>query len=245
MARNLNVGEDVYVPLAKLGASLNRASALFKTTVAAKSKRSIRVLDPSGNPVRIAAAHVHRRVGVAIVRIGDFATELALLDPLAKTLLHFCRLVLSEDEVRLVQLRSLGELVSFWGANHGAYAMVVLIGHGTPSALRFAVGGEVDGETLAATFAEPDGVEPKVIVSLACETGRATFAQRFSRSNGCECFVAPYHTIHGATASQFFQALLVRHLLDGTSVRIAYKRARETLLGTASFRFWRAGALST
>jgi hypothetical protein len=131
MARNLTVDEEVYVPRARLGIDVNAPSALYKTHVREVVARSVRVDLPNGagwsRP--IASSAVHRNVGVLVVRIGDFDTEFALLDPLAKSVLQYFRVLLAEA-VELCEVRSMVEFRQFWTAHHGAYSHVILIGHG-------------------------------------------------------------------------------------------------------------------
>lgn len=243
MAQNLSVGTSVYVPVARIG-NIDWPTALYRTSVLAVKDRSIDV-DVKGTTKRVASSAVHTSIGVLVVRFGDLATETTLLDPMAKSLLHFARLLLTDDSVRLLEVRSLSELDKFWAANHHGFAHVVMIGHGSPSSVTLAVDGPVEPGKLASVFGNPADVSAKTFVSLACETGRKAFGKPFSQATCCSSFLAPYHSVHGAVASQFCQTLLAYAMLEGESIGVAFKHARASVPGSVSFRLWARGELKT
>ncbi len=244
MAKNLAVGMSVFVPVAKIG-NFSWQSALYRTTVRQIVNRSVEVDVPGGGTATVASSAVHTDVGVLIVRVGDFSTEDTLLDPMAKSLLQYSRLLLTDDMVRLLEVRTTQELRSFWEKEHANFACVVLAGHGSPQSLVFAIDGSVSAENLAAVLDAPQGVAPKVLMSLACRTGQAGFAKRLSCATSCRAFVAPFHSVHGAIASQFSQTLLAYLMLEGKTIAVAYRHARKSVPGTVSFRLWQNGALKT
>jgi hypothetical protein len=243
MAQQLTVGTEVYVPVARIG-NFEWPSALYRTKVQAVVDRSIEI-DVRGKLHRIAASAVHTSIGVLVVRFGDLLTEATLLDPMAKSLLHFGRLLLTDDSVRLLQVRSLNELDQYWKLNHAGFAHVVMIGHGSPRSVTFAVDGPVEAAKLTNIFGSPSGVTAKTFVSLACQTGQAGFGKQFSEAACCSSFLAPYHSVHGAVASQFCQTLLAYAMLQGESIGVAYRHARESVPGSVSFRLWAGGVLKT
>lgn len=242
VAQELRVGDRVYVPCFRLGLSNNGPSAFHHTTVRGVVERSVEVDVPGGTKVRVASQFAHRNVGVLIVRIGDFDTETTLLDPLKKSLLQYCRLLLPDDQVVLYEIRTRGELSVFWTRDHAAFSHVVLVAHGCRTAIRFGDGDWANPTDFAALLAAPE-VTPKVIVSLACETGRSTFGQALSRCQPCQAVVAPYQTVHGAVGSQFCQTFLARHFLDGLPLAWAFRKARTSVAGAVSFRCWEGGKL--
>ena len=81
---------------------------------------------------------------------------------------------------------------------------------------------------------------PKVVISLACSTGKTAFARELSKSESVRELVAPFREAHGAAASLSLQALLHKHLLMGHEFRTAFRLANEGLEGT-HFRHWRGG----
>jgi hypothetical protein len=86
VAKNLQIGETVFVPRARLDLDENKPSAFLKTEVMEVVNRSVRVKLEDGlwsDPVATSA--VHRDIGVLIFRIGDFSTETSLLDPLRQS----------------------------------------------------------------------------------------------------------------------------------------------------------------
>src|SRR5262249_11154574 len=109
----------------------------------------------------------------------------------------------------------------------------------------FGVGGSASPEDLRA-HVEPHIASPKYFVSLCCRTGYASFGSSFSRlQTVCKSLVAPFHSVHGAIASQFCQTLLAEHLLTGYSFGRAFHHARDAVPANTSFRLWRAGKMTT
>lgn len=239
MARNLEVGERVLVPKARVGLSYRDEAALYRSEVVERLDRSVRVNLPNGGISEpVATSAVHRNLGLWILRIGDFDTEYTLLDPLTKSVLQFLRLLMPDDAVLLREVRSLEELSYYWGQDHAAYSHIIAIGHGRRNAIRFGANDWVDAEALAAILEEPSPSR-KAFVSLCCETGYAAFSKKLSSYGICRAVIAPYHDVHGAIASQFCQTYFSYHLLEGETISVAYKHAREAVPGGAIFRMWR------
>src|SRR5687767_8985654 len=129
-------GEFVYVPAACLPDPDSQAYALVRRKVLKQAKRSVTVDIGEGESVSVGSMRVHdRRLGFLVLKVGDFATEDTLLDPLAKSVVQFLRLLLSDSHVRGLSVRTLDELDAFWGSNHNAYSHVVLIGHSAADSL--------------------------------------------------------------------------------------------------------------
>jgi len=241
MARNLQVGETVYVSRARLGLGANAPSAFLQAEVMDLQDRSVRVKLPDGTwSDGVATSAVHRNIGVLILRIGDFATETTLLDPLAKSVLQYFRLLLSDDMVCLCRCRSMEELKHFWQQLHGAYSHVVIIGHGKQSAIQFGVNGWLTAQSIIEIL-ESSNPGPKSFLSLCCKTGYAAFAKPFSQSSICDSLIAPFHSVHGAVASQFCQTYFAHHLLSGDTVRVAFTHSRTAIPGGTHFRLWQKG----
>lgn len=245
MARNLQINELVFAPRARLGMSLDAASAFYDGKVAEIEDRSVRLALPGGKVTDwIAAAHVHRNIGVCLFRIGDFDTEPGLLDPLAKSVHHFLRMLLPDSMLRVHYVRSRDELEHYWSKEHALYSHVILVGHGRRDGVKFGLTGWLDAQALAGSFS-PQGCSPKNFVCLCCETGYADFSQTLSLEYVCSSVIAPFHDVHGAIASQFCQSLLTYHLLEGETISVAYRHARSGVPGGSIFRLWQNGCLST
>lgn len=242
MAAKLRQGDKIYVPCSRLGLE-DRPFALHETEVVSLFDRSVVVKLPGGsNSEPVGASLVHRRLGLAVIRIGDFQTEATLLDPLTKSVLQYCRLLVTDSALLLVEVRSLRELASWWSTHQMAYSHLVLIGHGRASGIRFAVDGWVDPDQLATEL--PCSVdEAKTVISLCCETGRAGFGKVFSSRKLCRSFVGPFNAVHGAIGSQFCQTFLAHQLLEGRTTKVAWRNAREAVPGSTSFRLWHRGQL--
>lgn len=237
-----SVGERVFVPNSLIGRD-DADFAVLETTVDRVEDRSIWVTPPGGQSTRVASALAHHAVQIAIYRIGDFRTEQALLDPLLKSVLHFCRLLLPEDFVLAREVRSLAELEHYQRQLNAGESHVILIGHGRRNGLRFGVGDWQGPSEVAGALFPATGTGTNVL-SLCCETGYRQFCQPVSRHSRCLQVIAPFSDVHGAVASQFCQTLFSLHLLEGRTLRVAFKRARQQASGGATFRLWSKGELA-
>jgi hypothetical protein len=239
------IGEEVLVPAAKLASPDQQPFALMPKTVLAKSDRSVRVDDGAGGAVDIASRLVHSSsLGFLVLRIGDLSTETTLLDPLAKSVLQFLRLLVPDTDVRSVGLRTLAELREHWGAYHGSTSHVIMVAHGSSTGLTFVGDGEVRATDIANALEQTaPRTSPKTFVSLACLTGRADFGRQFSQNPICRDFIGPFQSVHGAAASQFVQSLLTEHILAGVEMPYAYDRVAKGLVGGRRFRRWRNGEM--
>ncbi|HWX66386.1 MAG TPA: hypothetical protein VNZ27_08185 [Rhodanobacter sp.] len=238
------VGDRVYVPCTLISALKNRGTSLYKTKISSITANSAKVELPGGGvSASIGVSRLHSDVGILIINIGDFVSEASLLDPLSKSVLQFCRLLVPDDQVASVKIRSVAELKAYWGKNHKAYTHIVLVGHGDKDGLGFGVDGDVDLPTLDKTF-KNRGAKPKSFISLCCKTGYADFGREFSQFTICKSLAAPFHSVHGATASQFCQTMLTWMLLEGRTTKVAFKSVRDSVPGAVSFRLWQNGTMS-
>ncbi|MGZ4391280.1 MAG: hypothetical protein ACXVRK_04005 [Gaiellaceae bacterium] len=195
--------------------------------------------------VAIASSRVHSSdLGLLVIRIGDLQSESGVLDPLAESIWEFFRLLLPDDQIHLLRLRTVREFSEFWTTRHGAYSHIVIVGHGTSDYLPFldANKGKLSGEALAAILA-CDGLKPKQVLSLACATGRATFAKPLSKNGCCTSLVAPYQPVHAAAASHFCQTYFTKLLLEGRTVKTSFDAAAAAVVGQSHFRLWQDGRI--
>ena len=237
MASNLQVGERVFVPVSKLKANIQSPSSFVEKEVLAVEARSVRVDVGGGATELVASSLCHRNIGILLLNVGDLETETTLLDPLGKSILQFARLLVSDDFIHAFKVRSLHEIQLLWGRTHAAYSHVILVGHGSAASIKFANGGWIETDNFMAAFDVP-GVVPKTFVSLCCETGYKAFGGAASAHESCERFIGPFHSVHGAIASQFVQTFLAYHLLEGETAKVAFKHARSSVPGSTSFRLW-------
>jgi hypothetical protein len=241
------VDDIVYVPSHKLPDSASYPYAMVKSKVVevkgAVAKRSVKVTlpKPPGVSDWIASSWVVADPSILLLKIGDYGTETTLLDPLAKSALQFLRLLLEDGMLLRRDVRSLDELREVWTREGVSRRNVILIGHGAKNGIHFGVDGLVYADELAGVLAPTGGA--KSFLSLCCLTGCAAFAKPFSALPVCEELVAPYHSVHGAVASQFLQALLVCRLLRGESPAVAYRHAAERIPAEWGFRRWVAGGM--
>ncbi|MBI3774263.1 MAG: hypothetical protein HY273_01690 [Gammaproteobacteria bacterium] len=220
----------------------NTGVALYRTTVAEVSGKKDQVNLPNGRVEWVGSGLLHKDVGILIINIGDLETEHTLLDPLAKSIAQFCRLLVPDDQIRSIRVRSMAELQKFWSKNQEAYSHVVWIGHGSETGITFAVDGLKDAAAFV-TDLRIYGASKKTYISLCCKTGYQSFGAPVSEAPICKYFIGPFHSVEGAVASQFCQTFLTSHFLNGKSAGVAFKHARESVPGSASFRLWNSGKL--
>jgi hypothetical protein len=244
VAKNLIVNDEIFVPVSKLPGLEGHDSALYRTRVAEVKKRQIKVQLPNnGMSDWIGSGNCQRNVGIMILSVGDLKTETSLLDPLAKSILQYCRLLVRDDSLRAYKVRSKAELEVIWKQDQAAYSHVVIIGHGSKAGIKFSVDDWVAPDVLAASL-NVQGAPQKIFVSLCCQTGFAAVGKPLSKAAICSHFLAPFHDVHGAVASQFAQTFLALHLLSGESAGVAFKHARKYVSGSTSFRLWQDGELA-
>jgi len=235
------IDDQVYVPRSVLELDTDGVSPFFRTTIRSRQDRSVTVDLPDGGlSAHVATSKLARNFGVLIIRIGDY-NEDGLLDPLAKSVLHYCRMLLPGDSVRLLELRTEAELVALWSTHHGICEQVVLVGHGAPEGFLF--GSEnISPDRLVEIFGAPNP-SSKEFISLGCQTGYANFGKVFSGAPYVSHFIAPFHSVHGCVASLFTQTYLNERLLGCYSPKVAFNHSRDDLLGAVSFRLWQNGEL--
>lgn len=249
-------GQHVFVPNDLVGR--HRApSAVDRYEIAevgapGQHARSVRVIlsaDEDADAGWVAAARVHERIGISLVRVGDLGSETALLDPLAKSLDHFLGLVVGHDYFKVAYVRTQVEFEQFWSQHHGFTSHLILIAHGRDDAIRL-IGGNADfehwmtGDALAGVLDVHGGQPGAHVLSLCCRTGYAAFSGSLTGAAAVRTCIAPIRDVHAAVASQFAQTLLAEHLLHGRTWPIAFRRARAATLGTSAFRLWRDGAIA-
>jgi hypothetical protein len=149
------IGDQVYVARSLLGLDENDVSPFYRTAVRERRGRSVKVDKPDGTlSNHIATSKIVANFGVLIIRIGDFSEE-GLINPLAKSILHYCRMLLPGDSVRLIELRTEGELARLWNNFHTMCHQVVLVGHGSATGYRFG-DQSISPERLSEIFGAPD-----------------------------------------------------------------------------------------
>jgi len=261
-ANPYKVGDEILVPIERLRRPQDREHAVVTRTVNAVDGAFVEVDDfpdpvtrgPDGRPKPQPAPPPRRlnssivqpaNLGVLILRVGDFSSELTLLDPLAKSVLQYLRLLLPDDRVKAVSLRTWAELQAVWKAESDITTHVVLVSHGSTDGVSFVDAKPKGGRELAAGLLalSPD-TNSKIFLSLACQSGRATFLKELSSSALASHCLGPHQNVHGAVASQFCQTFLSALLLEGRTVSFAHKRAAAGAPAGISWRRWTDGKLT-
>lgn len=243
MARKLLEDEFVFVPASRFEGMEDLSSVVWRTKVVEVDPGKVKVQLRDGNASEwIGSGLCHRNIGILILTLGDLATEDTLLDPLAKSVLQYCRLLVPDDQLKAYKIRSLIELKNIWQKEHANYSHVIFVGHGSRNGLNFASDGWATPAQLDLAL-KKRGAQKKVFISLCCQTGFQAVGGELSKMAICSQFIAPFHSVHGAIASQFAQTFLAFHLLQGESTGVAFKHARENTPGSTSFRLWKDGKL--
>lgn len=245
------VSDHVLVPNSLVGRGDQTPSALGVYSVTHVGSRGERAkslqVDVAGVNRWVPRSKVHRNLGIYVVRIGDLSSETLLLDPLAKTLNHYLRLLVDESIFRLVYMRTFDEFTHFWTRHCGGVTHLLILGHGRKDGVKFVGEDGADrwmgSKDFADCFEKAPPKQELHVLSLACSTGYASFAGELSKSPSCADCTAPFLDVHGAIASQFCQSLFLDLLLNGRTWFVAVKHARKSILGTAGFRLWRDGKL--
>lgn len=244
MAGRFAVGDRIFVPSSRIPNLNDLPSVFWESTVAEVTNKKVKVNLRGGNTSDwIGTSLCHKNVGVLILTLGDLQTEATLLDPLAKSVLQYCRLLVPDDYVRAYKIRSIKELKKVWMAEQINYSHVIFIGHGSQQGFMFAINGWASPELIDQAL-KVRGAPRKVFISLCCQTGYADVGRPLSKMAISSHFIAPFHSVHGAVASQFAQTFLAHHLLDGKTTRVAFRHARESTPNGASFRLWKNGTLT-
>lgn len=237
----LNVGESVHVPSIKAGLDSSYPWAMTCGTIQSIRKGKITINLPNGDiSLPIYEGLARKKLGIFIVQIGDHVTEETLLVPLKKSILQYTRLLLRDDYIRSVSVRSLAEFKYYWQREHALMSHIILIGHGSANSILFGENTWVS----ASEFKEAlriDGTigEAKQVISLCCKTGGGNFGKPVSAGRMCEIFIGPSGTVHASSASQFYQSFMAYNFLHGFSSSRAYDYARVATPGVTEFNLWR------
>lgn len=248
MTTKFNIGDTVFVPARKMPNPDLEPYALKDVQVTGQVSRKIRInrQDENGNDIAVASRLVHgSNLGITVLEIGDLLTEDHTLDPLAKSVLHYLRLLVRPENIRLSKIRTIAELQRLWAQYEPATSHVIFIGHGSHDSIRFIDRDDpVSGTELPKLMLEAaPSNDAKFFLSLSCLTGRAPFAKPFSESPICRDYIAPFQSVHSAAASLYSQSFFAHHLLSGEEVKPAHRKARGAVGAGVNFRRWKNGSM--
>ena len=107
MAAGVKVGDLVYVPRDRVTDQINTPHSLIRAPVVARTNRTLTLECPFAiGEQQVPSSAVHMDVGVCIIRVGDYQTEGNLLDPLTKSIVHFLKILLPDDQLRTHYIRT-------------------------------------------------------------------------------------------------------------------------------------------
>lgn len=244
MAKHIKIGDKVCVPVERVSPGHNCPFPVVTGSVVGRTGRTLTIDMPYGiGTVQVASSVVSEaNLSVSIVRLGDFSTEVTLLDPITKSISHYLRLLLSDDRLQTHYVRSSDEFFELYADHSAGVSHFILVGHATGSDLLFARGERISSANFTAMLASP-AARTSDFLLLCCESGRVAFARDFSAADCCRNLVAPMGKLHGASAAQFATTLYAQMLLEGDTLRVAYKAAAKCTPGGPNFRHWVNGKL--
>jgi len=240
-------GTGVHVPAKSVGLGSDYPSAMVACKYLRKNgKKGVlsdipRVQDAKEIDLRL----ISKKLGFFILQIGDFSTEIELLEPLHSAITDLTKLVLMPEFVWKYRVRSLEEFRFLWKQQAGMVSHLVLIGHGDKSNLLFG-NDKVSAKDFLDAFAiqETQGQAP-VIISLCCNSGNGLFGKKVSASLSCKTFIGPSGSIHVSNAALFYQSFLSHSLIDGQQKEKAYQLSRVFTPGVTEFNMWNKTRLAT
>lgn len=236
----MKVGDSIHAPAVKAGMSESYSSAMVSGKICEIDGKKLKMSLPNGEiskPIYINL--VRRKLSLFIVQIGDYQTEETLLVPLKKSIFNYSRLILPDDYIRCISVRTTKEFQYFWKKNNALISHLILIAHGKNDSILFGENNWVNPKEFLSLFEIAGKMgEAKQIISLCCKTGGAKFGKIVSESELCEIFIGPSGTVHGASASQFYQTYLAYQFIHGYTSKRAYDYARVSTPGLTEFNLW-------
>lgn len=209
-------------------------------------------------PMSISSRKLKRRVKVLIIRVGDWDTEQATLNPLAESLKAQLSLLLPPGNVDVEYIRTLDELSGALRVHGGGlgptgqrqaepWGYAILVGHGRsgPSAgIRFGTSWHSPDAMAAAVKGLGPGrrsFSDAKFISLCCETGSAAFAQTFSE-NLSTTWVGPSDAVHSFEAAGFVLRLFYEDFLRTGTWSDSFRGAQSaSSTFSTAFRCWMNG----
>lgn len=238
-----NIGDTVFCSSIHLDKNAEVDQAIVEGYVLSLNRKSASVEFRNGIGIKtVGTVKLHKNVSFLLIEFGDFVNESANLDPLAKSILAYLRLLISDGSlIKFIKIRSEQEL-GYVLKHYGTYSHIILVGHGSKKG-ELLVGNDarISSQAFSALISAHCASGP-TFLSMCCHSGDAAFAKKMSAS-GCKAFVGPLGTIHSCSASQFVQSFLGHHLLDGLRPKSAFDRARDNTPGSTCLRIWRSGKI--
>ncbi len=236
------VDQRVYAPLFRYPNGSSAPYALTRGIVRAVHPKSCDVEINGYGTQRISTSLLHTDVGVCIVRVGDFRTERAALDPICKSLLQFLRLLLPDDQIKSVSLRTQFELEELFRVEASAYTLWIFVGHATEGGELCFVGNDRCASRKLSVSLAPHAAAPRTFLFLSCYAGLSGFAKPFSLEQRlCNRLIGPTGLLHAAAATQFAQTFLSYLFLEGRRIKVAFDKAARQIPMATRFRLWRNG----
>jgi len=240
---SINEGEFVYVPCNCAPEFNSCHEALVRAEVLNIEGETIKVNIGEGTETQaIDISKVHKNPSILILCLGDIVSESQNLDPLAKSILHYCRLFHRDGgQVKYYKTRSIDDLKDIWNEYGKTFSIIIFISHGCTEGFTFGLKHVcISAKELKSVFTL-DEEQNKLFISLSCQTGCGDFGSAISNTKFCKEFIGPDSNIHSALASQFCQTFLANYLMDGSNIIESFKKAKKAIPGTMSFNLFLDG----
>ncbi len=240
----LEPGLRVYVPCNCAEEFSDCAEALVCTEIISIEGNMVTVNDKNGRETKqIPSESIHVNPSILILCLGDIRSEPTNLDPLAKSILHYCRLFhRDEGNVKYYKTRSLEGLKELWDEFGEVSKVIIFISHGCADGFTFGRSHKCStAEELIDIFNQDERKEKKLFISLSCQTGSKDFGVKLSNSSFCQEFIGPAQKVHSALASQFCQTFLANYFMNGSNVVDSFKKAKDAIPGTITFNLFIKG----
>lgn len=169
-----------------------------------------------------------------IITLGDYESEIITLDPIAKSILYFGKLIHRDDCLRYFKIRSekaFQDVLIKYGKCHD---VIILNGHGTDHSFIFGRDKKEtrDAKKFISYFPEDFGRE-KIIISLSCNTGSENLGLQISQQKKyCKAFIGPNNNLQGAIASQYCQTFLSNYLFSANIIEDSHKLSKDAIPGS-------------
>jgi len=169
---------------------------------------------------------------ILIITLGDFKSEFSMLDPIAKSILHFGKLLHRDDCIRYFKIRSIVALKDIFKQHIKTHDIIVFNGHGTEEAIEYGLdASQVLNAAKVIELIPEDYGKKKIIVSLSCKTGSTAFGKAISESDFCKGFVGPSENLQGAIAAQYCQTFLFNYLFSANEIDKSHDLAIQAIPG--------------
>jgi hypothetical protein len=252
--KNLKKDQLVYVPAKSVKIDpLEYPSAMVSCKVSEVKRNNVVLYDiptKKHDLETVKSGILRRKLGILILRVGDYNSEDSLLDPLFNAVCSISSLLLTSDSIFALKIRTFKELQYYWIKYNASISHIVIIGHGyKDQGLVF--GNKPDSQclidynknsrnpknesdfleivsadqvinTLQLNNGSNQGVD---IISLSCFTGMRSFGKKIGGAPFCSFFAGARKAVNPMDAIYFYNEFVTEYFLNGAKVKDAFEKA--------------------